>query len=288
VAQAIHQNSPRKNKPFVALNCAALSENILESELFGHVKGAFTDASTDRVGKFEYAHGGTMFLDEVGDMSQNTQAKILRVLQEHEFERLGGTRTLKVDVRVIAATNRNLPAMVTAGQFREDLFYRLNVVSVEIPPLRDRKDDIAALTATFVRKFTGEFKRKIEGIAPDAQKMLARYNWPGNIRELENAIERAVLLTEGPVITVEDLRLGETIAVGGDPGSTPVVRIPPTGVALEDIERQAVTEALRMCNWIQRDAGDLLHVSARVINYKMKTLGIESPASRRPAPAPKA
>jgi DNA-binding NtrC family response regulator len=154
---------------------------------------------------------------------------------------------------------------------------------VEIPPLRDRKDDIAALTAAFVRKFTGELKRKLDGVAPDAQKLLARYNWPGNIRELENAIERAVLLTEGPVITVEDLRLGETIAVGGDPGSTAVVRIPPTGVALEDIERQAITEALRMCNWIQRDAGELLHVSARVINYKMKTLRIEKPAGRRPA-----
>jgi transcriptional regulator with GAF, ATPase, and Fis domain len=288
IAGAIHHNSLRANRNFVKVNCAALQENLLESELFGHEKGAFTGADKQRVGRFEQADGGTMFLDEVGDMSPNTQAKILRVLQEHEFERLGGTRTLKVDVRLIAATNRNLPTMVTSGQFREDLFYRLNVVSVEIPPLRDRKDDIAALTAAFVRKFTGELKRKIDGVAPDAQKMLARYNWPGNIRELENAIERAVLLTEGPVITVEDLRLGETIAVGGDPGSIPVVRIPPTGVALEDIERQAVTEALRMCNWVQRDAGDLLHVSARVINYKMKTLGIENPVSRRQAPAPKA
>jgi len=288
IAGAIHHNSLRANRNFVKVNCAALQENLLESELFGHEKGAFTGADKQRVGRFEQADGGTMFLDEVGDMSPNTQAKILRVLQEHEFERLGGTRTLKVDVRLIAATNRNLPAMVTSGQFREDLFYRLNVVSVEIPPLRDRKDDIAALTAAFVRKFTGELKRKIDGVAPDAQKMLARYNWPGNIRELENAIERAVLLTEGPVITVEDLRLGETIAVGGDPGAIPVVRIPPTGVALEDIERQAVTEALRMCNWVQRDAGDLLHVSARVINYKMKTLGIENPVSRRQAPAPRA
>ncbi|MCX6538871.1 MAG: sigma-54 dependent transcriptional regulator [Acidobacteria bacterium] len=288
IAGAIHHNSLRANRNFVRVNCAALQENLLESELFGHEKGAFTGADKQRVGRFEQADGGTMFLDEVGDMSPNTQAKILRVLQEHEFERLGGTRTLKVDVRMIAATNRNLPAMVASGQFREDLFYRLNVVSVEMPPLRDRKDDIADLTATFVRKFTGELKRKIDGVAPDAQKLLARYNWPGNIRELENAIERAVLLTEGPVLTVEDLRLGETIAVGGHPGATPLVRIPPTGVALEDIERQAITEALRMCNWIQRDAGDLLHVSARVINYKMKTLGIEKPTSRRRAPGPEA
>jgi len=282
IAGAIHHNSLRANRNFVKVNCAALQENLLESELFGHEKGAFTGADKQRIGRFEQADGGTMFLDEVGDMSANTQAKILRVLQEHEFERLGGTRTLKVDVRLIAATNRSLAAMVSAGQFREDLFYRLNVVSVEMPPLRERKDDILALTQAFVRKFTGELKRKVDGIAPDAQKALARYHWPGNIRELENAIERAVLLTEGPVISVEDLRLGETMALGSEQGSASVVRIPPTGVALDDIERQAITEALRMCNWVQRDAGDLLQVSARVINYKMKTLGIERPASRRP------
>jgi two-component system, NtrC family, response regulator HydG len=190
-----------------------------------------------------------------------------------------------VDVRLIAATNRNLPAMVASGQFREDLFYRLNVVSVEMPPLRDRKDDIVALTHTFVRKFCGELKRKIDGVSPEAQKMLLRYNWPGNIRELENAIERAVLLTEGPVITPEDLRLGETIAVGGDPASVPAVRVPPTGIPLEEIERQALSEALRMCNWIQKDAAELLHISPRVINYKIKTLGIEMPKGRRPMPA---
>ena len=285
IAGAIHHNSLRANRNFVKVNCAALQENLLESELFGHEKGAFTGADKQRIGRFEQADGGTMFLDEIGDMSPNTQAKILRVLQEHEFERLGGTRTLKVDVRMIAATNRNLPAMVASGQFREDLFYRLNVVSIEMPPLRDRKDDIAPLTAAFVRKFTGELKRKIDGVAPDAQKVLARYNWPGNIRELENAMERAVLLTEGPVLTVEDLRLGETAAFGSGHGNAPVVRIPPTGIAFDEIERQAITEALRMCNWVQRDAADLLHVSARVINYKMKTLGIDKPDSRRQAPA---
>ena len=223
-----------------------------------------------------------MFLDEVGDMSPSTQAKILRVLQEHEFERLGGTRTLKVDVRLIAATNRNLAAMVAAGQFREDLFYRLNVVSVEMPPLRERKEDITALAQFFIRKFAGELKRKIEGLAPEAQKLLMRYHWPGNIRELENTIERAVLLTEGPTISADDLRLGETIAVGGNPASTPAVRVPPTGIALEDIERQALVEALKMCNWVQKDAADLLHISPRVINYNIKTLGIEIPRFRRP------
>ncbi len=283
IAGAIHHNSPRAGSGFVKVNCAALQENLLESELFGHEKGAFTSADKQRIGRFEQADGGTLFLDEVGDMSPSTQAKILRVLQEHEFERLGGTRTLKVDVRLIAATNRNLAAMVSAGQFREDLFYRLNVVSVEMPPLRDRKDDIGALAAFFIRKYAGELKRKIDGLAPEAQKLLMRYQWPGNIRELENTIERAVLLTEGPIITAEDLRLGETIAVGGDPSSVPVVRVPPSGVPLEQIERQALLEALRMCNWVQKDAADLLHISPRVINYKIKTLNIEMPKSRRPA-----
>src|SRR5512135_554792 len=207
IAGAIHHNSQRSTRNFVKVNCAALQENLLESELFGHEKGAFTGADKQRVGRFEQADGGTMFLDEVGDMSPSTQAKILRVLQEHEFERLGGTRTLRVDVRLIAAANRSLPAMVAAGQFREDLYYRLNVVSVEMPPLRERKEDIEALAAHFVRKFSGELKKKIDGIAPDALKMLMRYHWPGNIRDLQNALERAVLLTEERVIAAGDLRL---------------------------------------------------------------------------------
>jgi DNA-binding NtrC family response regulator len=184
IAGSIHHNSLRANKAFVKVNCAALQENLLESELFGHEKGAFTSADKQRIGRFEQADGGTLFLDEVGDMSPNTQAKILRVLQEHEFERLGGTRTLRVDVRIIAATNRNLAQMVQEGRFREDLFYRLNVVSVEMPPLRDRKDDIAALAEFFVRRFAGELKKKVDGIQPDALKVMMRHNWPGNIREL--------------------------------------------------------------------------------------------------------
>jgi len=283
VAGAIHHNSLRAGRNFVKVNCAALQENLLESELFGHEKGAFTGADKQRIGRFEQADGGTMFLDEVGDMSLSTQAKILRVLQEHEFERLGGTRTLKVDVRLIAAANRSLPAMVAAGQFREDLYYRLNVVSVEMPPLRERKEDIAPLSEFFVRRFSGELKKKIDGIAPDALKMLMRYNWPGNIRELQNALERAVLLTEGHVITTEDLRLGEVTSVGADPDSARVVRVPPAGIALEEIERQALIESLKMCNWVQKDAAELLHVSPRVINYKIKTLGIRIPRGRGPA-----
>ncbi len=199
IAGAIHHNSNRANRAFVKVNCAALQENLLESELFGHEKGAFTSADKQRIGRFEQADGGTLFLDEIGDMSQSTQAKILRVLQEHEFERLGGTRTLRVDVRIIAATNRNLTQMVQEGRFREDLYYRLNVVSVEMPPLRDRKDDIPELAEFFVKRFAGELKKRIDGIHPDAQKLLARHNWPGNIRELENVIERAVLLADGPL-----------------------------------------------------------------------------------------
>src|SRR6186997_1680166 len=213
IAGATHHNSLRAGRNFVKVNCAALQENLLESELFGHEKGAFTGADKQRIGRFEQADGGTLFLDEVGDMSPNTQAKILRVLQEHEFERLGGTRTIKVDVRLIAATNRDLPSMVEAGQFREDLYYRLNVVTMEMPPLRERKDDIAELANFFIRRFSGELKKKIIGLEADALKLLMRYQWPGNIRELENAIERAMLLADGSHISSDDLRLGETASV---------------------------------------------------------------------------
>jgi two-component system, NtrC family, response regulator AtoC len=282
IAGAIHHNSLRSSRNFVKVNCAALQENLLESELFGHEKGAFTGADKQRVGRFEQADGGTLFLDEVGDMSANTQAKILRVLQEHEFERLGGTRTLRVDVRVITATNRNLPVMVSNGQFREDLYYRLNVVSIDMPPLRERKEDIQALATFFLRRFAGELKKRVDGISPDASKLLMRYNWPGNIRELENAIERAVLLTEGPQLSSNDLRLGELSTTQPSGEGNPVVKIPPTGIALEEIERQALIEALKMSNWVQKDAAELLSISPRVMNYKIKTLGIDYSRGRRP------
>jgi len=290
IAGAIHHNSLRTARNFVKVNCAALQENLLESELFGHEKGAFTGADKQRIGRFEQADGGTLFLDEIGDMSASTQAKILRVLQEHEFERLGGTRTLRVDVRLIAATNRELPTMVAAGQFREDLYYRLNVVSIEMPPLRERKDDIVPLANTFIRKFSAELKKKIEGLEADAQKLLMRYNWPGNIRELENTIERAMLLSEGRAIAGGDLRLGETPTTGGSGRDQPstVVKIPPTGIPLEDVERAALIEALKMSNWVQKDAAELLSISPRVMNYKIKTLGIEFPRGRRAAPLPEA
>jgi Nif-specific regulatory protein len=280
IAGAIHHNSLRAARNFVKVNCAALQENLLESELFGHEKGAFTGADRQRIGRFEQADGGTLFLDEIGDMSASTQAKILRVLQEHEFERLGGTRTIRVDVRLIAATNRDLSAMVAASHFREDLYYRLNVVSVETPPLRERKEDILPLATHFIRRFSGELKKRLDGLDTDAQKLLVRYNWPGNIRELENAIERAALLAETPVILSTDLRLGDYAPAGTSKESQSVVKIPPTGIALEDIERQAITEALKMANWVQKDAAELLQISPRVMNYKIKTLNIEMPRRR--------
>jgi DNA-binding NtrC family response regulator len=281
VARAVHQRSGRSAQPFVAINVAAIPEALIESELFGHEKGAFTGADKQRIGRFEQADGGTLFLDEIGDMSANTQAKILRVLQEHEFERLGGTRTLRCDVRVITATNRNLPQMVANGQFREDLYYRLNVVSIEMPPLRERKDDVGALATFFLRRFASELKKRVDGVSPDALKLLMRYNWPGNIRELENSIERAVLLCEGQQVTSADLRLGELSTSTPSGEGSPVVKIPPTGIALEEIERQALIEALKMSNWVQKDAAELLNISPRVMNYKIKTLAIEYPRGRR-------
>jgi Nif-specific regulatory protein len=286
IAGACHHNSLRAQRNFVKVNCAALQENLLESELFGHEKGAFTGADKQRIGRFEQADGGTLFLDEIGDMSPSTQAKILRVLQEHEFERLGGTRTLRVDVRLIAATNRDLSVMVQNGQFREDLYYRLNVVSIEMPPLRERKDDIVPLAQSFIKKFSAELKKRIDGLEPEAQKLLMRYNWPGNIRELENTIERAMLLADGRGISIDDLRLGESPTTGGGRDTASVVKIPPTGIPLEDIERHALIEALKMSNWVQKDAAELLAISPRVMNYKIKTLGIEFPRGRRAAPPP--
>ena len=285
IAGAIHHNSLRAGRNLVRVNCAALQENLLESELFGHEKGAFTSADRQRIGRFEQADGGTLFLDEIGDMSPSTQARILRVLQEHEFERVGGTRTIRVDVRVVTATNRHLADMVANGLFREDLYYRLNVVTIEMPPLRKRKDDIPALARSFVRRFSGELKKKIEGLDPQAEKTLIRYNWPGNIRELENTIERAVRLTEGSTITTDDLRIGElstTMTAAGEGALT--VRIPPTGIPLVDVERQAVLEALRMSNWVQKDAAELLSISPRVMNYKIRALGIERPRARGSQP----
>jgi two-component system response regulator AtoC len=204
IANAIHFNSDRIEKPFVKVNCGVLAENLLESELFGHVKGAFTGAIKDKVGRFELAHGGTIFLDEIGDISANMQLKLLRVLQEGEFERVGGNDTKKVDVRILAATNQNLEEAMKNGNFRQDLYYRLNVIPLDVPPLRERKDDIPLLVTYFLEKFNTDFKKKIEAVDDEAMSYLQTYEWPGNIRELENLMERAIVLNKSGVLKVAD------------------------------------------------------------------------------------
>jgi DNA-binding NtrC family response regulator len=214
-SHAIHRWSPRKDRPFVVVNCVALSEQLLESELFGHEKGAFTGAHQAKRGKFEVANGGTVFLDEIGDMAPALQAKLLRVLQDHTFERVGGTRPVRADLRVIAATNRDLEKAVRAGRFREDLFYRLNVVAITLPPLRDRREDIPALAAHFVAHYAADTKKMVRGITPDAMARLAAHTWPGNVRELANVIERAVVLCAGDRIGAEDLALAGSAAPAG-------------------------------------------------------------------------
>jgi DNA-binding NtrC family response regulator len=269
VAEAIHRNSPRHDAAFVCMNCASLPDNLLESELFGHEKGAFTGADQMRIGRFEMANDGTLFLDEVGNMSANTQAKVLRVIQNQEFERLGGSRTIKVDVRIIAATNINLEAAIKEGRFREDLFYRLNVVTVIVPSLRERVDDILPLAEHFLKRFARELRRRVTGFTAEAVKRLQEYRWPGNVRELENTIERAVLMCEGDAIRPVDLTLLDREHTLG---MTPALAV--DLLNLEQLEKTALLEALKRSNWIQKEAAKLLGVSSRVMNYKVHKHGI--------------
>jgi DNA-binding NtrC family response regulator len=280
IASLAHYNSLRAKQSFVKVNCAALQENLLESELFGHEKGAFTSADRQRIGRFEQANGGTLFLDEIGDMSASTQAKVLRVLQEQEFERLGGMKTIKVDVRIIAATNKNLKEAIANNGFREDLYYRLNTVGIETPALRERKEDVLPLANFFAKKYGEELNKPVAGFTPQAVKYMTRYNWPGNIRELQNAIERAVLMAEANLIGVEDLTLTTTKADASSVESMGI-KIPPGGIKLEDLERSTIIEALKMTNWVQKDAAELLGVSRRVLNYKVKIHNINHDRWRR-------
>jgi transcriptional regulator with GAF, ATPase, and Fis domain len=277
VAEALHRNSSRADQPFVKMNCAALHENLLESELFGHERGAFTGADRQRTGRFELANGGTLFLDEIGNMAVSTQAKVLRVLQEREFERLGGSRTIKVDVRLIAATNLNLEEAIERGDFRNDLYYRLNVVTLRVPPLRERKEDIVPLARHFIDEASMEMKKDVRGIDPGAVRLLKRHTWPGNIRELKNAMERTVLLCEQPFVRQEDLNLLPDPQNAQEGAGAINLRLPPTGINLEDLEKQAILEALRINNWVQKDAAAFLGISSRVMNYKVAKYEIKNP-----------
>ncbi len=273
VAQAIHQNSPRKTKPFVALNCAALSENILESELFGHVRGAFTDASNDRIGKFEYAHGGTLFLDEVGDMPMATQIKLLRVLESGEITRVGSNTPVSVNVRILSATNRNLEDAIASGVFRSDLYHRLKVVTIGIPPLRDRAGDIPLLIEHFVRQFARRHSKTIKGMSLPARVKLGSYAWPGNVRQLRNVIESMVVVDCDEILDVDDLPL----ELEPDSPATPIAQgDAPVGIAalvgrpLEEVEKIFIGETLKLTGGNREQAADLLGIGERTLYRKIK------------------
>ncbi len=262
IAAAIHERSPRAQGPFVKLHCAALAESLLESELFGHERGSFTGAQTRRDGRFFQANHGTLFLDEIGEISPAVQVKLLRFLQEREFERVGGNETISVDVRVLAATNRNLQQMVADGKFREDLFYRLNVITVEMPALRERPSDVPLLASFFLRKYAAENGKDVRGFSPDALDLLAGYGWPGNVRELENVIERAVVLAQAAEVVVADLpaHLGAARARSG-------IQIP--GATMDEIERYAITRTLEATGGSTSRAAEMLNISVRKIQYKL-------------------
>ncbi len=268
IARSIHFSSLRKEKPFIVLNCAALSEGVLESELFGHEKGAFSGAVATKKGRFELAHEGTLFIDEVGEMSANAQVKLLRVIQEHEFERVGGTRTLPADVRIVAATNKNLEAEVKAGHFREDLYYRLNVINLHLPPLRERREDIEPLARHFLRKYALETGKKVTDLSPRALTCLLGYEWPGNVRELQNVIERAVVLAKGSTVTPRDFPQG---VHGGD---EICLQLPERGGSLtdilEDLERQLIIQTLRKEQGSQTRTADILGIKRTTLRYKME------------------
>ena len=272
IASAIHYHSPRAGGPFVRLNCAALPDNLLESELFGHEKGAFTGATTRRQGRFELADGGTLFLDEIGEISAAFQAKLLRVLQEGEFGRVGGSETLKVDVRIIAATNRDLEAEVAEGMFREDLYYRLNVMPIFLPPLRERKEDIPDLAQFLVAKLAKRQGRPLN-IDDDAIRALLRYDWPGNVRELENRLERAAIMTSGATIDRDTVAMGQFEPESPTPGLAPSA--PSADIDDPDLsERERVVAALEASGWVQAKAARLLNMTPRQIAYRVKTLNI--------------
>jgi transcriptional regulator with GAF, ATPase, and Fis domain len=288
VAKALHYNSGRRDRPFVALNCAALPETLIESELFGHEKGSFTDATARRVGQFELANSGTLFLDEIGDLSPMTQAKLLRVLQEREFTRIGGVQAIKVDVRIVAATNKNLEELVRKGQFREDLYYRINVIALYLPPLRERGEDIPLLAKHFLSKRIEEDNRPNQEFSKEAIDLLTRYPWPGNVREMENIIEQAFIWSKGsdavtpehlPTILRNDTRSSslrdDTLA-----GRLSLEK------AVMEFEREIILDALKKNNYVQTHAATQLGISRRMLKYRMDTLGIGRPDNEAAPPEP--
>jgi DNA-binding NtrC family response regulator len=270
IARAIHEKSRRASGPFLKINSTAIPENLLESELFGYEKGAFTGAAASKPGKFELADKGTLFLDEIGDVPPAIQVKLLRVLQEREFERLGGTRTIKVEVRLIAATNRDLRAALEEGTFREDLYYRLNVVPIDIAPLRERKEDIPDLVNLFISRFAGDSGKAVEGITPEAMQSLVNYHWPGNVRELQNVIERGCALAKGNVLDEADIHLDVRPAKGTEEAAGFL----PDGMTLEQWEDEMVQEALRRANGNKSQAARLLGLSRNALRYRLSKIGI--------------
>lgn len=264
VADAIVSYSDRRDKPFVKVHCAALNANLLESELFGHVKGAFTGAVSDKKGRFELADGGTIFLDEIGEIDANTQIKLLRVLQEHEFEKVGGEKTIKTDVRVIAATNRNLEEEIKLGHFREDLYYRLNVVRLEVPPLRERKEDIFLLATEFLNEFNKENGKEVDGFSAQAKAKIAAYDWPGNIRELRNCVESAVVMCRGNVIEVDDLP--PNVSRASTESSIEI----PLGSTMDEAEKAVILATVGYCKGNKSKAADMLGIGRKTIIRKMQ------------------
>jgi len=281
IARAVHKASPRAMERFQAINCAAINENLLESELFGHEKGSFTGAVGEKKGLFEIADKGTLFLDEIGEINVAMQAKLLRALQEKEVLRVGATRPIKVDVRVLAATNRDREAMVKDGRFREDLYYRLNVIPVHIPPLRSRRDDLALLMDHFLKKHASNAARPMR-VSSEARRVMMEYAWPGNVRQLESAIERALLLAEGDEISVEDLpvEIRQAVQAEGSAG----FRLPPEGISLEELERSLILQAMEQTGWNITRAAKRLGLSFRTLQYRLDKFGIRRPGRELEAP----
>jgi formate hydrogenlyase transcriptional activator len=283
IARAVHDLSPRKGRTFVKLNCAAIPTGLLESELFGHERGAFTGAISQKIGRFELANQGTLFLDEVGDIPLELQPKLLRVLQEQEFERLGGTRTIKVNVRLVAATNRDLANMASEGRFRSDLYYRLDVFPITLPPLRQRLDDIPRLVRHFTQRFSRRMGRHIETIASEVMDALVRYPWPGNVRELQNVIERAVILSKGPALAVSlaDLHaVAVPTRVEGPAATSAAVALPPAPITLNDAEREHIVNALTATGWVvggPKGAAARLGMKRSTLQKRMTKLAISRP-----------